>query len=153
MCPRTDDHARVLAPAQETEDSFWPGRWLRMGDIGRIIDGRLYLASRKRDLIFRGGENVYPVEIEQRLEEHPKVAEAAVVGVEHAELGQEVKAYVVPVVGTSPEPDDLARWCGETLAYYKVPTHWELRLEPLPRTATGKIVKAALDDASELGEQ
>jgi acyl-CoA synthetase (AMP-forming)/AMP-acid ligase II len=135
----------------DTAAAFWPHAWLRMGDIGRIVDGRLYLASRKRDLIFRGGENVYPVEIEHRLEEHPGVLEAAVVGVDHAELGQEVKAYVVPMSGVTLRADELAAWCAETLAYYKVPVHWELRTAPLPRNATGKIVKAALDDATDLG--
>ncbi len=135
----------------DTAAAFWPHGWLRMGDIGRIVDGRLYLASRKRDLIFRGGENVYPVEIEHRLEEHPGVLEAAVVGVDHAELGQEVKAYVVPKRGVTLREDELAAWCAEVLAYYKVPAHWEVRSEPLPRNATGKIVKAALDDASNLG--
>jgi acyl-CoA synthetase (AMP-forming)/AMP-acid ligase II len=135
----------------DTAAAFWPHAWLRMGDIGRIVDGRLYLASRKRDLIFRGGENVYPVEIEHRLEEHPGVLEAAVVGVDHAELGQEVKAYVVPMSGVTLRADELAAWCAETLAYYKGPVHWELRTAPLPRNATGKIVKAALDDATDLG--
>lgn len=136
---------------EDTSAAFWPGRWLRMGDVGRIDDGRLYLASRKRDLIFRGGENVYPIEIEHRLEAHPRVLEAAVVGVDHAELGQEVKAYVVAVDGEVVTADELGAWCAEALAYYKVPTHWEIRAEPLPRTATGKVVKAALDDASQLG--
>ena len=133
---------------EATAEAFWPGRWLRMGDVGRIVDGRLYLSSRKRDLIFRGGENVYPVEIEHRLEAHPRVLEAAIVGVDHPELGSEVKAYVVPVDGQTVTAAELGAWCGESLAYYKVPTHWEIREEPLPRTATGKIVKAALDDAS-----
>lgn len=136
---------------EATAEAFWPHGWLRMGDIGRIVDGRLYLSSRKRDLIFRGGENVYPVEIEQRLEEHPGVLEAAVVGVDHPELGQEVKAYVVPVPGAVLSPDDLAGWCASHLAYYKVPAHWEIREDPLPRTATGKVVKAALDDAGAHG--
>lgn len=136
---------------EATAEAFWPHRWLRTGDIGRIVDGRLYLSSRKRDLIFRGGENVYPVEIEQRLEEHPGVLEAAVVGVDHPELGQEVKAYVVPVPGAVLSPDDLAGWCASHLAYYKVPAHWEIREDPLPRTATGKVVKAALDDAGAYG--
>ena len=135
----------------DTAAAFWPHGWLRMGDIGRLVDGRLYLASRKRDPIFRGGENVYPVEIEHRLEAHPDVLEAAIVGVDHAELGQEVKAYVVPMEGATLDADALAAWVGETLAYYKVPVHWDLRSEPLPRTATGKIVKAALDDATDLG--
>jgi acyl-coenzyme A synthetase/AMP-(fatty) acid ligase len=71
--------------------------------------------------------------------------------VDHAELGQEVKAYVVPRDGAAPTEAELAAWCAETLAYYKVPAYWELRSEPLPRNATGKIVKAALDDANALG--
>ena len=133
---------------EATADAFWPQRWLRTGDVGRIDDGRLYLSSRKRDLIFRGGENVYPVEIEHRLEEHPAVLEAAITGVDHPELGQEVKAYVVPRPGATVTAEELGAWCGAALAYYKVPTYWEIREEPLPRTATGKIVKAALDDAS-----
>jgi len=135
----------------DTAAAFWPHGWLRMGDIGRIVDGRLYLASRKRDLIFRGGENVYPTEIEHRLEDHPGVLEAAVIGIDHAELGQEVKAYVVPKDGVTLPEKELAAWCAETLAYYKVPAHWVVRSEPLPRNATGKIVKAALDDATDLG--
>jgi long-chain acyl-CoA synthetase len=134
---------------EDTAASFWPGRWYRMGDIGWIDDGRLYLASRKRDLIFRGGENVYPIEIEHRLEEHPGVAEAAIVGVDHPDLGQEVKAYVVPTSGSVVTDDELAAWVGEALAYYKVPSVWEIRTEALPRTATGKVVKSALDDASQ----
>jgi acyl-CoA synthetase (AMP-forming)/AMP-acid ligase II len=132
----------------DTASAFWPGRWYRTGDIGRIVDGRLFLASRKRDLIFRGGENVYPIEIEHRLEEHPAVHEAAIVGVDHPDLGQEVKAYVVPAAGAAVTADELAAWCAEALAYYKVPSVWEIRDESLPRTATGKIVKDALDDAS-----
>ena len=79
-----------------TAETIGPGHWLRTGDIGRMVDGRLYLSSRRRDLIIRGGENIYPVEIENRLEEHPGVAEVAVIGVDHEELGQEVKAVVVP---------------------------------------------------------
>jgi acyl-CoA synthetase (AMP-forming)/AMP-acid ligase II len=138
---------------EDTAAAFWPGRWYRMGDVGRIVDGRLYLASRKRDLIFRGGENVYPIEIEYRLEEHPDVLEAAIVGVDHPDLGQEVKAYVVPVPGASVTGADLAAWVGEALAYYKVPSQWEIRSEPLPRTATGKIVKNALADASQHTQQ
>jgi acyl-CoA synthetase (AMP-forming)/AMP-acid ligase II len=129
---------------QATRDAIHPGRWLRTGDVGHLRDGHLYLATRKRDLILRGGENVVPVEIEQRLEQHPAVAEAAVVGVEHAELGQEVKAIVVPAPGARVDTAELARWVGETLAYYKVPAHWEVRREPLPRNATGKVLKDVL---------
>ena len=117
--------------------------WLRTGDYGYVRDGLLFLVSRRSDLIIRGGENIYPTEIEQRLDAHPAVAESAVVGVEHRELGQEVKAVVV--VGEEPPDDDLVSelraWVAATLADIKVPAHWELRTEPLPRNATGKILK------------
>ena len=129
---------------QETAAVIGPGRWLRTGDIGRIQEGRLYINSRARDLILRGGENIYPIEIEQRLEAHPDVEEAAVVGVDHKELGQEVKAILVPRSGMKLETSVLADWVAETLAYFKVPAHWELRSEPLPRNAAGKVLKQIL---------
>ena len=117
--------------------------WLRTGDYGYVRDGLLFLVSRRSDLIIRGGENIYPTEIEQRLDAHPSVSESAVVGVEHRELGQEVKAVVV-VDGEQPATDligELEAWVAATLADIKVPAHWELRTEPLPRNATGKILK------------
>ena len=117
--------------------------WLRTGDYGYVRDGLLFLVSRRSDLIIRGGENIYPAEIEQRLDAHPAVAESAVIGVEHRELGQEVKAVVV--VNEEPPDEDLvpelSAWVAATLADIKVPAHWELRTEPLPRNATGKILK------------
>lgn len=125
-----------------------PGRWLNTGDIGRMEGGRLTLSSRRRDLIIRGGENVYPVEIENRLEAHPAVAEVAVVAVEHEDLGQEVKAVVVLAPGHAADADELAAWCAEALAYFKVPAHWEFRAEPMPRNAAGKVVKQVLLDPS-----
>ncbi|MCZ7531422.1 MAG: acyl--CoA ligase [Acidimicrobiia bacterium] len=131
---------------EETAEAIGPGRWLRTGDIGRMVDGRLYLASRKRDLILRGGENVYPVEIEQRLEEHPSVAEAAVVGVPDEDLGQAVHAVVVVSEGAALDAETLQTWVGESLAYYKVPATVEFRTDPLPRNATGKVLKQQLLD-------
>jgi long-chain acyl-CoA synthetase len=128
---------------QETAETIAPGRWLRTGDVGRIVDGRLYLASRKRDLILRGSENVYPVEIENRLVEHPDVLEAAVIGVPSADLGQEVKAVLVLRPGATLDEQAMAAFVGEKLAYYKVPAHWEVRSE-LPRNATGKVLKHVL---------
>jgi len=133
---------------RETADTIAPGRWLRTGDVGRMQGGRLYLASRKRDLILRGGENVYPVEIENRLVEHPDVAEAAVIGVKHEELGQEVKAVIVPRGDAKPDPKALAAFVAEKLAYFKVPAHWEFRGE-LPRNATGKVLKHVLAGEAE----
>ncbi len=134
---------------EATAETILPGRWLRTGDIGRLEDGRLFLNSRKRDLILRGGENVYPVEIEHRLEAHPDVREAAVVGVDHPELGQEVKAIVVPVEGAQIDTAELGRFVADRLAYYKVPAHWDVRAELLPRNAAGKILKNVLTGDAE----
>jgi acyl-CoA synthetase (AMP-forming)/AMP-acid ligase II len=129
---------------EATRKAIKPGRWLATGDVGRIEGGYLYINSRARDMILRGAENVYPVEIEHRLEAHPAVTEAAVIGVDHPELGQEVKAIVVLEPGARVEPEELARFVGEKLAPYKVPSRWELRDEPLPRNAAGKVLKNVL---------
>lgn len=129
---------------EATAEAIKPGRWLATGDIGKLVDGRLYINSRARDMILRAAENIYPVEIEARLDLHPRVRESAVHGVDHPELGQEVKAVVVHEPGAPPDPDELARWCAETLAPFKIPSVWEVRTEPLPRNAAGKIVKTVL---------
>lgn len=135
---------------EATARAIRPGRWLATGDVGHLENGRLYINSRARDMILRGAENIYPVEIEHRLEEHPQIVEVAVIGVEHPELGQEVKAIVVPAA-TAPDPDprELAAWVAEKLAPYKVPAHWEIRREPLPRNAAGKVLKTVLRGETE----
>ncbi len=129
---------------EATAAAIRPGRWLATGDVGRLEGGRLYINSRARDLILRAAENVSPIEIENRLEAHPAVAEAAVVGVDHAELGQEVKAIVVPREGASATADELRAWVAAELAPFKVPTLWEIRAEPLPRNPAGKVLKDVL---------
>ena len=126
---------------EATAEVIRPGGWLRTGDFGRLEHGLLFLSSRRTDLIIRGGENIYPVEIENRLDEHPAVREVVVLGVDHRELGQEIKAVIVPYDGVEIDPDELTTFVGETLAAHKVPAHWEIRTEPLPRNATGKILK------------
>ena len=135
-----------------TAETILPGRWLATGDIGRVEDGFLYINSRARDMILRSAENVYPIEIEYRLDEHPDVRESAVVGVEHPELGQEVKAIVVPTPGRSIDAEKLTAWCAETLAAFKVPSLWEVRDEPLPRNASGKILKNVLTGEAEVSQ-
>lgn len=127
-----------------TAEAFLDGRWLRTGDFGRLVEGQLFLASRMRDLILRGGENVYPGEVEARLEMHPAVAECAVDGVDHRTLGQEVKAFVVLRPEMMLDLDGVRAFCGEALASYKLPDHLEVLDEPLPRNASGKVVKAVL---------
>ena len=129
---------------EATREAFFEDGWLRTGDIGQRRDGLLFLASRKRDMIIRGGENIYPLEIENRLDDHPDVEEVAVVGVDHRELGQEVKAIVVPKAGRALDEQALKDFVAETLAYYKVPRYVEVRSEPLPRNATGKVLKPVL---------
>jgi acyl-CoA synthetase (AMP-forming)/AMP-acid ligase II len=119
-------------------------RWYHTGDYGRIEDGVLWLESRMRDLIIRGGENIYPMEIEHRLVEHPDIADAAVIGVEHRTLGQEVKAVVVLHDGASLDSAEVKAWVAEGLAGFKVPAHVEFR-EALPYTQTGKVMKHILE--------
>jgi acyl-CoA synthetase (AMP-forming)/AMP-acid ligase II len=130
---------------EATAQALLPGRWLRTGDLGWIDDGMLYLSARRDDLILRGGENVSPAEIETCLEAHPSVRECAVIGVPHAELGQEVLAVVVAAdPAAALDVDALRDYLAARLAAYKVPAHWEVRTEPLPRNATGKVLRNVL---------
>lgn len=136
---------------EATAKAIKPGRWLATGDIGRLDeDGYLYIDSRARDMILRSGENIYPVEIEHRIDAHPSVGECAVVGVDHEALGQEVKAIVVPAPGCVVDPETLRAFAAETLASYKVPTRWEVRDTPLPRNAAGKVLKNVLTGDAQL---
>lgn len=130
-------------------ENFLPGRWVDTGDLGRFTDGKLFIESRMRDMIIRGGENIYPAEIENRIEQHPDVAEVAVHGVDDRELGQRVKAVIVPNPGAQPSEDAIRDFCAEALAYFKVPEMVEIRREPLPRNATGKVMKHVLEGAGE----
>lgn len=130
---------------EATAETILPGRWLATGDIGKFDDDRhLIVNTRARDLILRGAENIYPVEIEHRLCEHSEVLEAAVVGVDSPEYGQEVKAYVYLRSGSNVEPSKLAEWVAEKLSPYKVPAHWEILDKPIPKNAVGKMLKTVL---------
>ena len=128
-----------------TAEAVTPDGWFRTGDIGRLdADGFLDLVDRAKDMIIRAGENVYCVEIEQALFEHPDVVDAAVVGVPHKVLGEEVKAVVQLRLGSTTDRDEIRAWCSQRLADFKVPEHVELRDEPLPRNPAGKILKNQL---------
>ena len=120
-------------------------RWYKTGDFGRTDGEFLTLESRMRDLIIRGGENIYPIEIENRLIEHPEIADCAVIGVDHQTLGQEVKAFVVAAPGCNPSIADIRGFVGEALARFKVPAYVVFR-ESLPYTATGKLLKRELEE-------
>jgi long-chain acyl-CoA synthetase len=116
----------------------------RTGDIGkRDADGYLYIVDRKKDMIIRGGFNVYPRELEEVLLTHPEVSLAAVVGVPHDTHGEEIKAYVIRTPGATITEEELIAWCKWTMAAYKYPRMVEFR-DSLPMNATGKILKREL---------
>jgi len=120
------------------------GGWFHTGDLAYADkDGYLFVVDRKKDMLIRGGYNVYPREIEEVLFGHPAVAEAAVVGKADPKLGEEILAFVVPKPGAEADPDDIMAYCRERLAAYKYPR--EVRIaEDLPKGPTGKILKREL---------
>jgi long-chain acyl-CoA synthetase len=119
--------------------------WLSTGDLGYLDeDDDLFLVDRKKEMIIRGGYNVYPREVEEVLYEHPAVLEAAVVGVPHESLGEDVAAIVVPRPGAELDPEELKAWTKERVAAYKYPRHVVL-VAQLPKSPTGKILKRSID--------
>lgn len=121
--------------------------WRRTGDICVIDDAKiLRIQSRARDVIIRGGTNIYPAEVEQRLSAHPAVREIAVFGVPDRRLGQKVVAVVLPVEGVTITIDDLATFAADTLSPNKRPARWRV-LEEFPRTASGKVRKHMLQQS------
>lgn len=131
--------------ADATADAIDADGWLHTGDLGTMNDGYLTISSRRSDLILRAGENVYPVEIENALATHPNVLEAAVFGLPHHDLGEEVGALVVLDAADSASADDLRAHLGDRIAKYKIPSRWRFTTELLPRNATGKVVRHGLD--------
>ena len=119
--------------------------WLRTGDLGRLDnEGYLYLVGRRGDRIIRGGENVYPVEVEQVLEQHPGVHEAAVVGAPDQRWGEVVRAVIVPADSARPpDLDELRTHVRAMVAGFKVPTQWTF-VDTLPRNAGGKLLRRKL---------
>ncbi|BFV58496.1 long-chain fatty acid--CoA ligase [Kitasatospora sp. CMC57] len=128
---------------EATEAAFTDG-WFRTGDLARVVDGEVYVLDRLKDLVIRGGENVHCIEVEGVLTTHPDVADAAVLGVPHATLGEEVAAVVVLRPDATAGPDELRAHVAARLAAFKVPSHLVLRTEDLPRNPTGKVLKRQL---------
>jgi acyl-CoA synthetase (AMP-forming)/AMP-acid ligase II len=120
--------------------------WQHTGDLGRLDEGYLYLVGRRGDKIIRGGENVYPLEVEQVLERHPGVRQASVVGVPDRRLGETVMAYLIPESDSPverPDPEELRRFAREYLVGFKVPVAWEF-VDDFPRNVNGKVLRHVL---------
>jgi long-chain acyl-CoA synthetase len=129
---------------EATAAAFSDG-WLRSGDVARVDDeGFVYIVDRAKDMIIRGGENVYCVEVEAALYEHPAVNDAAVIGIPHQVLGEEVGAVVYTLPGIAVTEEELRAHVAARLAAFKVPVRVWFRDEPLPRNPAGKILKRDL---------
>lgn len=126
---------------QATAEAIDAAGWLHSGDLGALDDdGYLRITGRLKDLVIRGGENIYPAEIEAVLDAHPDVAQAAVFGVPDERWGEEVAAFVIPRAGKTVSTETLQAFASERLAHYKVPRHvWEV--SEMPMTVTGKVQK------------
>jgi acyl-CoA synthetase (AMP-forming)/AMP-acid ligase II len=136
---------------EQTAQAFVDG-WLRSGDLARIDDeGLVHLVDRMKDMINRGGENVYCVEVENALAAHPAVGEVAVVGVPDEVMGEKVGAIVVPRPGSHLDPHELAEFARGSLADFKVPQFVAVRRDPLPRNAGGKVLKPVLREQTSWG--
>ncbi len=128
---------------EATEAAIKDG-WFYSGDIGRFdAEGFLYIADRVKDMILRGGFNVYPRELEEVLMTHEAVSLCAVVGIPSDEHGEEVKAFIVKKQGANTSENEIVEWCKTNMASYKYPRFVEFR-DSLPMTATGKILKREL---------
>jgi long-chain acyl-CoA synthetase len=133
-----------------TADAIDAEGWFYSGDIAKVdADGYFFIVDRKKDMIIRGGYNVYPREIEEVLYEHPAVREAAVIGIPHSELGEEVAAAVALKPGERVSADDLRSFVKSQVAAYKYPRAvWFV--DELPKGPTGKIVKREIEVPQEV---
>jgi acyl-CoA synthetase (AMP-forming)/AMP-acid ligase II len=154
--PRNIGQLTVRNPGREREyfrdpeatAISWKDGWLHTGDMAEVDeDGYLYLRGRMKDMIIRGGNNVYSSDVESVLYEHPAIREAAVAGVAHKVLGEDIGAWIVLKDGATATVEELTAFCAERLSDYKVPRAWQFVSE-LPRNPTGKVVKADLPGRS-----
>jgi long-chain acyl-CoA synthetase len=137
-----------LKNEEETARTIRDG-WMYSGDLGRTDeDGLLYIVDRKKDMIIRGGENIYPLEVEEILFQIPEVLEAAVVGIPHPVYGEVPKAFVVVKEGKSLSEEQIIEHCAKHLAKFKLPAEVEF-LDVLPRNASGKVLKHTLRPKAE----
>jgi fatty-acyl-CoA synthase len=134
--------------ATATAAAIDAGRWMHTGDLASMDDdGYVSIVGRIKDMIIRGGENVYPREIEEFLYTHPDVADAQVIGVPSARYGEEVMAWVKPKPNASVDAKGLTAFCRGTIATYKIPRYWKI-VDAFPMTVTGKVQKYRMREIS-----
>jgi long-chain acyl-CoA synthetase len=137
----------------ETAEAITADGWLRTGDAGYIDgEGYVFLTDRIKDMIVSGAENIYPIEVENVLADHPAVADVAVIGVPDEKWGETVKAVIVLRPGASADPSELIEWCRQRLARYKCPKTVDFATE-LPRNASGKLLKRELREPYWVGRE
>ncbi|MEO0983625.1 MAG: class I adenylate-forming enzyme family protein [Pseudomonadota bacterium] len=142
---RTPSNCKLYWNRPEATAETYVDGWVVTGDLARLDEeGFLYLVDRAKDMLIRGGENVYCIEVESALYDHPAVMDAAVVGIPHKVLGEEVGAVVQLKPGSDVSEDDLRHHVAQHLAAFKVPVEIQFEREPLPRNANGKILKTEL---------
>ncbi|HSS60280.1 MAG TPA: AMP-binding protein [Candidatus Limnocylindrales bacterium] len=133
---------------EATRQAIDAARWMHTGDLATMDDdGYINIVGRIKDMIIRGGENIYPREVEEFLYSHPDVADVQVIGVPSVKYGEEVMAWVKLREGASVTGDELAAWCKGKIATYKIPRHWKF-VDGFPMTVTGKIQKFKMREAA-----
>ncbi len=144
ICVRSDRVMKGYFTQEDATSTAIIDGWLHTGDVGRVDEGGyLFITGRKKDLIIRGGENISPGEIENVLEDHPDIDEAAVIGVSDVEWGEVVKAVVVPKAGSTITVDQINEYAKSRLASFKAPQYIAI-VHELPRNAMGKVLKTDL---------
>jgi fatty-acyl-CoA synthase len=136
-----------------TRQAIDAGRWMHTGDLATMdVDGYVNIVGRIKDMIIRGGENIYPREVEEFLYGHPEITDVQVIGVPSEKYGEEVMAWVKPREGAALSGEDLAQWCKGKIATYKIPRYWKF-VDSFPMTVTGKVQKFKMRETAveELG--
>jgi len=138
---------------EATRQAIDAARWMHTGDLATMdAEGYVNIVGRIKDMIIRGGENIYPREVEEFLYGHPAIADVQVIGIPSERYGEEVMAWVKPREGARPTGEELAAWCNGKIATYKIPRHWKF-VDSFPMTVTGKVQKFKMREVAveELG--
>ena len=144
ICVRSDRVMKGYYKQEDATSSAILEGWLHTGDVGHVDEGGyLFITGRKKDIIIRGGENISPGEVENCLEDHDLIDEAAVIGVPDVDWGEVVKAVLVPKPGAALSPDEVTAYCKSRIASFKAPQYIAI-VDELPRNAMGKVLKTDL---------